>query len=270
MNHDSHTLCSVCSQTTGTTDRSHKCTEKFYSLITQIIQVKGDTPSFLDNITNLVFQGGGVKGIAYLGALEQLQAEGRLRNRDFLSGVKRIAGTSAGSMVALYLGLNMDIDKEIRPLMEKEYSELLDDGLVLKVAINPGGITIFGQTHKNFKVKHIILQALEYFAEINRLLKTGNTQAQKEAEEDLKKAINRLFGYYGTKVGIIPAIALKIKASSFAADATKWLLSLLKPPPVKKTSDLYREYINLLSAKKEFLWNRTQILFCLVFSFSVF
>jgi len=249
MNHGSYAICSVCSQTTIITDRSHKCTEKFYSLITQIIQVKGDTPSFLDNITNLVFQGGGVKGIAYLGALEQLQAEGRLRKRDFLSGIKRIAGTSAGSIVALYLGLNMDVDKEIRPLMEKEYSELLDDGLVLKVAINPGGVTIFGQSHKNFKVKHIILQALEYFAEIDRLLKSGNTKAHNEAEKDLKKAINRLFSYYGTKVGFIPALAIKIKASDFAADATKWLLSLLKPPetktaePVKRICDPYSESV---------------------------
>ena len=42
---------------------------------------------------NLVFEGGGVKGIAYVGALEVLDQEGILKD------IKRVAGTSAGAMV---------------------------------------------------------------------------------------------------------------------------------------------------------------------------
>ena len=48
---------------------------------------------------NLVFEGGGVKGIAYVGALEVLEKEGILKN------IKRVAGTSAGAMVAVLVGL---------------------------------------------------------------------------------------------------------------------------------------------------------------------
>lgn len=48
---------------------------------------------------NLVFEGGGVKGVAYAGALQALDAAGGL------DGVERIGGTSAGSITALLVAL---------------------------------------------------------------------------------------------------------------------------------------------------------------------
>jgi NTE family protein len=48
---------------------------------------------------NLVFEGGGVKGIAYVGVLE------RLNDRGILQNIERVAGTSAGAMVAVLVGL---------------------------------------------------------------------------------------------------------------------------------------------------------------------
>lgn len=48
---------------------------------------------------NLIFEGGGVKGIAYVGALEVLEKEGILNN------IERVAGTSAGAMVAVLVAL---------------------------------------------------------------------------------------------------------------------------------------------------------------------
>lgn len=46
------------------------------------------------SVRNLVFQGGGVKGIAYVGVLQALEAQG------VLSTVTRVAGTSAGAITA--------------------------------------------------------------------------------------------------------------------------------------------------------------------------
>ena len=43
---------------------------------------------------NLVFKGGGVRGVAYIGALEELEALG------ILEGIKRTAGSSAGAVAA--------------------------------------------------------------------------------------------------------------------------------------------------------------------------
>jgi NTE family protein len=73
-------------------------------------------------IDNLVFQGGGIKGLAYLGALEALS-----KNID-LSKVKRFGGTSAGAINALLLGLGYS-QKELQILLkEVNFKEILMDG----------------------------------------------------------------------------------------------------------------------------------------------
>ena len=61
-------------------------------------------------IRNLVFQGGGVKGIAYVGALEQLD---HLKKLD---AVERVAGTSAGAITAFLLALRYT-PKEIHEIV---------------------------------------------------------------------------------------------------------------------------------------------------------
>ena len=59
---------------------------------------------------NLIFEGGGVKGIAYVGALEVLEKEGILKD------VERVAGTSAGAMVAVFVALGY-IAEEISDIL---------------------------------------------------------------------------------------------------------------------------------------------------------
>ena len=59
---------------------------------------------------NLVFEGGGVKGIAYTGALEVFDREGILQN------IERVAGTSAGAMMAVLVGLRYS-SKEVQEVL---------------------------------------------------------------------------------------------------------------------------------------------------------
>jgi len=59
---------------------------------------------------NLVFEGGGAKGVAYLGAIEALKREGILQK------IERIGGTSAGAINALLLGLNYT-DKDLEDII---------------------------------------------------------------------------------------------------------------------------------------------------------
>jgi NTE family protein len=63
-------------------------------------------------ITNLALKGGGVRGIAYLGALEVLET------KNILPGIKRFAGTSAGALLALKLALGYTVP-EISEIMHK-------------------------------------------------------------------------------------------------------------------------------------------------------
>lgn len=58
---------------------------------------------------NLVFEGGGVKGIAYIGTLEVLQ------EKEILQNIKRVGGTSAGAIIALLVGLGYS-QKELREI----------------------------------------------------------------------------------------------------------------------------------------------------------
>jgi NTE family protein len=74
----------------------------------------------MDQFTNLVFEGGGVKGIAYCGALNVLDSKGVLKN------VSRVAGTSAGAITAGLLAVGYDKDEIFRLLKETSFSSFLD------------------------------------------------------------------------------------------------------------------------------------------------
>jgi len=73
------------------------------------------------NFKNLVFEGGGVKGIAYIGALEVLE------NKKILSDIERVAGTSAGAIFATLLAVGYSY-KEMKELFSKtSFSDFKDD-----------------------------------------------------------------------------------------------------------------------------------------------
>ena len=70
---------------------------------------------------NLVFKGGGVKGIAYVGAMEVLEKEGILKD------IERVAGTSAGAMVAVLVGLGYSAAELRDILWNLNFQNFLDD-----------------------------------------------------------------------------------------------------------------------------------------------
>lgn len=69
---------------------------------------------------NLVFEGGGVKGIAYIGALDFLGSKGILGN------IKRVGGTSAGAIIALLVGLNYSLSELQTILTTLNFNNFLD------------------------------------------------------------------------------------------------------------------------------------------------
>ena len=60
--------------------------------------------------TSLVFEGGGVRGIAYVGIMRKLQEKG------ILSNIKNVGGSSAGSQMATLVALGFTV-KEIQEIM---------------------------------------------------------------------------------------------------------------------------------------------------------
>lgn len=69
---------------------------------------------------NLVFQGGGPKGIAYIGALRALSEKG------ILPLVKRFAGTSAGAITALLMAIGYSVEEASQHLMGMQMLDFLD------------------------------------------------------------------------------------------------------------------------------------------------
>jgi NTE family protein len=70
---------------------------------------------------NLIFEGGGVKGIAYVGATHVLEAKGILQN------IARVGGTSAGAINALLVGLNYSPTETTQILSQLDFKSFLDD-----------------------------------------------------------------------------------------------------------------------------------------------
>ncbi|MCY8177299.1 patatin-like phospholipase family protein, partial [Bacillus inaquosorum] len=69
---------------------------------------------------NLVFEGGGVKGIAYVGALEILE------EHKILKSIRRVGGTSAGAIVALLVGLGYSSCEIEQKLKEVDLKSFMD------------------------------------------------------------------------------------------------------------------------------------------------
>lgn len=70
---------------------------------------------------NLIFEGGGVKGIAYVGALEELAKRG------IADQIVRVGGTSAGAINAVLVGLNYSLDETRSLLWALNFNRFLDD-----------------------------------------------------------------------------------------------------------------------------------------------
>jgi len=70
---------------------------------------------------NLVFEGGGVRGLAYAGALEVLQEQGILQHID------QVAGTSVGAVSALLIAVGYT-PAEIKTIMEELKIQSFNDG----------------------------------------------------------------------------------------------------------------------------------------------
>jgi NTE family protein len=74
---------------------------------------------------NLVFEGGGVKGIAYIGAMQVLE------QRQILKGIKRVGGTSAGAINALLFSLGYTIREQRDILSSTDFKAFMDDSFGL-------------------------------------------------------------------------------------------------------------------------------------------
>lgn len=81
-------------------------------------------------IKNLVFEGAGVRGIAYCGAIQEMEA------KNLMNKIEKVGGTSSGAIVATMLSLGYT-GKDIEQIVSKTKFRKLNDGGFFFI----GGIT---------------------------------------------------------------------------------------------------------------------------------
>ena len=76
--------------------------------------------SHADQIDSLVFSGGGAKGLAYAGVIDELE------QREMLKDIKMVAGASAGAIIALVFGLGYNSRETIEIIKNTNFAKFLD------------------------------------------------------------------------------------------------------------------------------------------------
>lgn len=87
------------------------------ALLFLLFFVSGQLPA---QYKNLVFEGGGVRGLAYAGAV------GVLEEKNIIKNIEKVAGTSAGSIMALMISLGYnagEIDSMMRSLKIQQFND---------------------------------------------------------------------------------------------------------------------------------------------------
>jgi NTE family protein len=96
-------------------------------LLCLLVYLKAQTQ--VDSIKNLVFEGAGIRGIAYSGVIEQME------KNSFLSQIKRVGGTSSGSITALLLSIGYNANEITSIVNNTPYKKFNDGNFFF-----PGGI----------------------------------------------------------------------------------------------------------------------------------
>lgn len=93
-----------------------------------LFSVFTQTSTFCQNqvYRNLVMEGGGIKGIAYGGALKELENQGVMAN------ITRVAGTSAGAIQAALVAVGYSADEITDIVAETPIEAFNDDGFLTK------------------------------------------------------------------------------------------------------------------------------------------
>ena len=100
-------------------------TDKTYDL--KQFSLRDNLEQFNGRYENLVFEGGGIRGIAFGGVLKYFE------EHNLMKYVKRVAGSSAGAIVAAGVAIGYNGEEIIKVLDETNFEDFKDDswGVVL-------------------------------------------------------------------------------------------------------------------------------------------
>ncbi|CAH1238838.1 Hypp5643 [Branchiostoma lanceolatum] len=110
---------------------SHSQEEKVPLDVTDLDQPKDkDFGNYDFPFENLVIEGGGARGVAYVGALRVLESAGILQN------IKRVSGVSAGAITATFVALGLSC-ADVAAQAEVDLGKILISGGYLQTLVKP-------------------------------------------------------------------------------------------------------------------------------------
>ena len=170
---------------------------------------------------NLVFEGGGVKGIAYIGAIKELNERGILPN------IERVGGASAGAIYATILGLNYSIDEIDKILDDLDFQKLLDKINILNPFVIIEFIRnfgkLFGQNKGDYfrywigeKIRNKTGDSETTFAELETLKSTKGFKSLYIMGTNLSTGLSEVFSYETTpNIHIADAVRISMSVPFF-------------------------------------------------------
>ena len=122
------------------------------------------------HVRNLIFQGGGIKGLGYLGALNKLSEEDESFD---LKKIQRIGGTSAGAITAVLLGCGYSLEELEDELKKFDFKETFMEGNkdIDKLAFEINGLI---ESFSIIRLTNMFLQNRSFFTDILSKLTTNS------------------------------------------------------------------------------------------------
>jgi len=94
---------------------------KYFGIIFLLLFLSPQANAQNKTYKNLVFEGGGLRGLVYAGVIEVLEKEG------YMKDIEKVAGTSVGAITALMVSLNYN-SKEIDEIVSDTKFQQFNDG----------------------------------------------------------------------------------------------------------------------------------------------
>jgi NTE family protein len=93
-------------------------------IITSLFYILTCSSSLTAQVKNVVFEGAGIRGIAYAGAIEAMEQKGMLKD------IEKVGGTSAGAITAMLLSIGYT-STEVASIIQKTPSKSFNQGRFL-------------------------------------------------------------------------------------------------------------------------------------------
>lgn len=97
---------------------------KVYVLIILTFLLSNISSAQNKEYTNLVFEGAGIKGIAYSGVIKQLEIY------QIIDDIEKVGGTSAGAITALMVSIGYNADEIYQIISDLKFQKFNDGGLI--------------------------------------------------------------------------------------------------------------------------------------------